>query len=182
MTMSAAARGEALRHLAPRGFATDLVTRHRAATFSIFRDGIGWSWVDSTRAGIDSMELVSNGVLDLLRAAQIAPRGIAKIAMGAIDAYRGTDAKVDDLIKHKADIMKIIEAYTGDGTFKVTIDKTQAMRLNVRATGKTVSEVVPVGMMLPIAVIGYVASQAREPEGPVMVAPPPAARPPVKKP
>jgi hypothetical protein len=179
MTMSAAARTEALRHLSPQGFATDLVTRHRAAAFSIFRDGIGWSWVDSTRAGVDAMELISNGVLDMLRAAQIAPRGIAKIAMGALDSYRGMDAKVDDLIKHKADIMKIVEAYTGDGTFKVAIDKTKAMRLHVRATGKSVSEVLPVGMMLPIAVIGYLASQAREPEGPVMVdpAPAPAAKP-----
>jgi hypothetical protein len=178
MTMSAVARGEALRHLAPQGFATDVITRHRAAAFSIFRDGIGWSWVDSTRAGVDAMELVSNGVLDILRAAQVAPRGIAKIAIGVIDSYRGTDPKVDDLIKHKADILKIVEAYSGDGTFKVAVDKTKPMRLTVRATGKTVSEVLPVGMMLPAAVVGYLASQGRE-ATPVMAdpAPAPAAKP-----
>lgn len=176
MTMSAAARGEALRHLAPQGFATDVITRHRAAAFSVFRDGIGWSWVDSTRTGVDAMELLSNGVLDMLRAAQIAPRGIAKIVMGVIDSYRGTDPKVDDLIKHKADILKIVEAYTGDGTFKVAVDKTRPMRLTVRATGKTVSEVLPVGMMLPAAVVGYLASQAKE-TSPMMVDPAPAAKP-----
>jgi hypothetical protein len=203
MTMSAAARGEALRHLAPQGFASDVITRHRAAAFSIFRDGVGWSWIDSTRAGVDAMELLSNGVLDMLRAAQIAPRGIAKIVMGVIDSYRGTDPQVDDLIKHKADILKIVEAYTGDGTFKVAVDKTRPMRLIVRATGKAVSEVLPVGMMLPAAVVGYLATQARE-AAPVMVDPtpapaakpawanppasnrpaakPPAARPPARKP
>ena len=185
MTMSATARNEALRQLAPQGFATDVVMRHKAAAFSIFHDGIGWMWVDTTRAGVDAMELVSNGALDLLRAAQIAPRGIAKIAMGALDSYRGTDAKVDDLIKHKADILKIVEAYTGDGAFKATVDK-KAMRLAVRATGKTVSEVLPFGLMLPAAVVGLLESQAREaaPPTPMMVepAPPAPAKPPAGKP
>ena len=188
MTMSQTARAEALRQLAPRGFATDVVARHRAAAFSIFHDGVGWTWVDSTRAGTDAMELVSNGALDLLRAAQIAPRGIAKIAMGALDSYRGTDAKVDDLIKRKADILKIVEAYTGDGAFKATVDK-KAMRLAVRATGKTVSEVLPFGLMLPAAVVGLLESQAREaapptPPTPMMVepAPPAPAKPPAGKP
>jgi len=185
MTMSQPARAEALRQLAPHGFASDVVARHRAAAFSIFHDGVGWTWVDSTRAGTDSMELVSNGALDLLRAAQIAPRGIAKIAMGALDSYRGTDAKVDDLIKHKADILKIVEAYTGDGAFKATVDK-KAMRLAVRATGKTVSEVLPFGLMLPAAVVGLLESQAREaaPPTPMMVepAPPAPAKPPASKP
>jgi hypothetical protein len=27
-------------------FATDLVKRHKAASFTIFHDGIGWTWVD----------------------------------------------------------------------------------------------------------------------------------------
>lgn len=202
LTMSAVARGEAVSHLGVRSFATDLITRHKAAAFSMFRDGIGWTWVDSSKAGVDSMELVSNGMLDVLRAAQIAPRGIAKIMMGAIDSYRGTSSQVDDLIKHKADIMKIVEAYTGDGSFKVAVDKNPAaLRLNVRATGKTVSEVLPFGLVLPGAVVGFLmfhGSAAPEP-APVMVDPtspgpgskpgakppadkPPAAKPPVAKP
>jgi len=152
------------------GFATDVVTRHKAAAFSIFHDGIGWTWVDTTRVGVDAMELVSSGALDLMRAAQIAPRGIAKIAMGALDSYRGTDARVDDLIKRKADILKIVETYSGDGAFKVAVDK-KAMRLTVRATGKTVSEVLPIGMMLPAAVVGFLESQAKQ--TPMMVEPPP---------
>jgi hypothetical protein len=189
LTMSPQARTEALSHLGARSFLTDLVTRHKAAAFSMFHDGVGWTWIDSSAAGVDAMELVSNGVLDVLRAAQIAPRGVAKIAMGAIDSYRGASARVDDLIKHKADIMKLVEAYTGDGNFKVAVDKNpRTMRLNVRATGKSVSEVLPFGLVLPAAVVGFMtarAGAAPEPE-PVMVEParpapvtrPPAARPP----
>jgi hypothetical protein len=173
MTMSPAARSEALRHLAPKGFASDVVMRHKAAAFSIFHDGVGWTWVDTTRTGVDAMELVSSGALDLLRSAQVAPRGFAKIAMGALDSYRGTDPKVDDLIKRKADILKIVETYTGDGAFKVAVDK-KAMRLTVRATGKTVSEVLPFGLILPGAVLGFLASEARE-APPMIDAPPPTA-------
>jgi len=190
LAMSATARGEVLRHLGSQGFAVDVITRHKAAAFSIFHDGVGWTWVDSSQAGVDAMELVSNGVLDVLRAAQIAPRGIAKIAMGAIDSYRGMNAQVDDLIKHKTDIMKIIEAYTGDGSFKVASDKNpKTMRLTVRATGKTVSEVLPFGLMLPGAVAGFLAFQADSvmapPPAPSSMPPmanPPMAKPPVAKP
>jgi len=202
LTMSAQARSEAVSHLGTRSFVTDLVTRHKAAAFSMFHDGIGWTWVDSSKSGVDAMELVSNGVVDVLRAGQIAPRGVAKIAMGAIDSYRGASAQVDDLIKHKADIMKLVEAYTGDGNFKVASDKnTRALRLTVRATGKTISEVLPIGLVLPAAIVGFMAARAGAAEAepmPMMVAPPgppgpmtapppgkppaPAARPPVKKP
>jgi len=183
LTMSAAARGEALSHLDKPGFASDLVSRHKAAAFSIFQDGIGWTWIDSSKAGLDAMELISNGVLDVLRAAQIAPRGIAKIAMGALDSYGG-NPQLDELIKHKADIQKVIEAYSGDGNFKVKLDKNaRSMRLAVRATGKTVSEVLPIGLIVPAAIGGFVMATRVEQPAPVMAAPVPAARPsPVKSP
>jgi hypothetical protein len=183
LTMSPAARTESAGHLGKQSFATDLVTRHKAAGFSIFHDGIGWTWIDSTKAGVDSMEQVSNGVLDILRAAQIAPRGIAKVAMGAIDSYRGTNPQIDDLIKHKADIQKIIEAYTGDGNFKVKSDKNpKTFRLSVRATGKSVSEVLPLGLILPGAAYALLAAKAEPEEAPKPVVPPPSAKPPAAKP
>ena len=179
LTMSSAARTEAIGHLGKQSFATDMVTRHKAAGFSIFHDGIGWTWVDSSKAGVDSMEQVSNGVLDILRAAQIAPRGIAKIALGAIDSYRGTSPQIDDLIKHKADIQKIIEAYTGDGSFKVKSDKNpKTFRLSVRATGKSVSEVLPLGLILPGAAYALIPQLKSE----EVIAPPPAAKPPAARP
>ncbi|MBC7977086.1 MAG: hypothetical protein H7138_19080 [Myxococcales bacterium] len=187
LTMSPAARAEALRKLNGPGFAADVVTRHKAAAFSVFRDGIGWTWIDSTKAGLDAMEQVSNGSLDLLRAAQIAPRGIAKIAIGALESYRGTSPQLDDLIKHKADLTKIVETYTGDGSFKVASDKNpRTLRLTVRATGKTVSEVVPFGLLVPLAIVGYFQSRVvptPPPTGAVMVEPAkpaPAAKPATK--
>jgi hypothetical protein len=89
-----------------------------------------------------------------MRAGQIAPRGMAKLAMGAIESYRGTDKIIDEVIKRKADIMKIVESYTGDGNFKIKLDKNPTtMRLDVRATGKTLSEVLPAGALVPMAAV-----------------------------
>jgi hypothetical protein len=188
LTMSTSARSEAVSRLGKHNFATDMISRHKAVGFSVFHDGTGWTWVDSTAAGLDSMEQISNGVVDVLRAAQIAPRGVAKIAMGALDSYRGTSAQIDDLIKHKTDIQKVLDTYTGDGNFKVKSDKnTKALRLTVRATGKSVSEVLPVGLIVPTLAIALAQDPADRAEAakPGAAPPPkpplPAARPPVKK-
>ena len=46
--------------------------------------------------------------------------------------------------------MKIVETYTGDGNFKVQVDKDpKTYRLSVRATGKTLAEVLPGALILP---------------------------------
>jgi hypothetical protein len=178
MAMSSTARTEALRHLAPQGFAADIVKRHRAATFAVFHDGLGWTWLDSTRDGLDDMELMSRGMLDLLRAGQLAPRGFAKIAMAVAGSYRGASSELDQLIARKADVLKIVDSYTGDGSFKVAVDKNvKAMRLNVRATGKNVSEVFP-GLMLPIAVVGFLQAQGKEADPPPAMTPAPSPAPP----
>ena len=167
LTMSPAARTEVQRNINRRGgknFLTDVVQRHKLLSLSVFHDGVGWSWIDSTRAGLDAMELSSEGLLELMKAAHIAPRGIAKIALGALDSYKGTDKRIDDLIRRKKDLMTILETYTGDGNFATKIDKdTKALRLTVRATGKSLSEVLPAGFVVPVIAGGMLMTRAGEP-------------------
>jgi len=183
VTMSPAARGELLGRLPAGGLAADLITRHKVAALSVLHNGVGWIWGDSSKAGLDAMEQMSSGLIDLLRAAQIAPRGVAKIALGALDSYQGKAPQVDDLIKHKADLMKLVETYTGDGSFKVAVDKNpKALRLSVRATGKSTSEVVPIGLLVPLGVLGYMVERGDAESRPVMTVPDhtaPSTRPPV---
>jgi hypothetical protein len=204
VAMSATARKAALDELGPKKtFATDLIQRHKAASFAVFPDGIGWTWIDRDKAGLDSMAQMAEGAMELLRAAQIAPRGLAKIVMGGLESYRGTDKMVDEVLKRKADITKIVESYSGDGNFKVKIDKNPAtLRLDVRATGKFLSEVLPVGALVPIAGLAFFGMRKKEmapppaitPAKPVTpvrpappapgqkTAPPPASKPPAPKP
>jgi hypothetical protein len=146
-------------------FATDIITRHKAASLSVFADGIGWQWADSKAGGLDSMASISEGLVDIFRAAQIAPRGFAKIVLGGLDSYKGASKQVDALLAHKADVLKIVDTYTGDGSFKVKIDKDpKALKLNVRLTGKSLSEVLPLGMVVPMGAVGFLMARGRAAE------------------
>jgi hypothetical protein len=151
LAMSQPARSEALaKHGGDQNFLTDIIKRHKFAAFAVFKDGAGWWWVDSSKAGLDSMQQVSDGVIDVLRAAQVAPRGFAKIALGALDSYRGKSKQIDDLIRHKKDIWKIVDTYSGDGQFKAASSADpKSLKLSVRLTGRSLSEVLPVGVFVP---------------------------------
>jgi len=152
VSLSATARKVALEELGPKkNFASDLIQRHKAGSLVVYTDGIGWTWIDRDRAGLENMAELSQGVIELMRAGQIAPRGFAKILLAGLASYRGTEKMIDEVLNRKADIMKIVESYSGDGNFKVKLDKNPATnRLDVRASGKTLSEVVPAGVLIPI--------------------------------
>jgi hypothetical protein len=175
MNLSPTARAEALANMKGQNFVTDVIKRHKLVSFSVHRDGIGWSWIDSNKTGLESMAQMSDGMVDILRAAQIAPRGFAKIVLGGLDSYRGTNRQIDEMIKHKNDLEKIIQSYTGDGQFKAQIDKDpKTLKLSVRLTGKSLSEVVPLGGLLPIGALwGLLLGRDVSAPPPVMVSPPP---------
>jgi len=174
-TGAPAAREAALAgHADDHDLFADLMKRHKAAGIAVFHDGIGWFWVDTTKAGLDDFAQMSDGMIDLLRAAQVAPRGFAKIALGALDSYRGKSPQVDAVIARKGDLMKLVDTYTGDGKFKANVSTDpKALRLTVRLVGKTTSEVVPVGVIVPLAAIGAFAARD-EAARPQLVAPSPS--------
>ena len=76
--------------------------------------------------------------------------------------------------------MKIVESYSGDGNFNVTVNKEpKSFKVTVRATGKTISEVVPAGFLVPLAVVGTLSARSKdeaELNGPLMMPPPPPPR------
>jgi len=183
INLSPTARAEALANMNGTNFVTDVIKRHKHWSFSVFRDGIGWSWIDSSKTGLDSMAQMSDGFVDVLRAAQVAPRGFAKIMLGGLESYKGSNKQVDELIKHKNDIEKIVSSYTGDGQFKAQIDKDpKTLKLTVRLTGKSLSEVMPLGGLLPIGAVSWLmlGKAEKHTSAPMMVAPPPPP-PPAKK-
>jgi hypothetical protein len=181
VSMSQTARAEALAGMQGQNFVTDVIKRHKLASFAVYSDGIGWTWVDNSKNGLDAMEQISQGSIEILRAAQIAPRGFAKIVMGALESYRGTNKQVDEVIKRKADIQKIIESFSGDGNFKAQVDKNPtALTLKVRLSGKSLSEVVPAGGFIPLGIIGWLttAKEKSAANGPLVAPPmPPSSQP-----
>lgn len=174
VSLSQSARAEALANMQGQNFVTDMVKRHKLAAFAVFHDGIGWTWLEnSNKAGLDAMAQISEGTIEILRAAQIAPRGFAKIVMGALESYKGTNKQVDEVIKRKADIQKIIESYSGDGNFKAQVDKDPAkLSLKVRLSGKSLSEVLPAGGFIPFGLVAWLTLARKEPMPAQIVAPP----------
>jgi hypothetical protein len=170
LTVSQALRQQVLKEHPDKNFLTDLIRRGHGSSFAIYADGIGWTFSDSTAAGLDQMAMMSDGVVDVLRAAQIAPRGFAKIAIAALDSYKGLNKQVDALLAHKADLNKLVATYTGDGQFKSKIDKdAKNLKLNVRLSGKSLSEVVPVGVVVPMAAIGFLVAGRAESTPPMQI-------------
>jgi hypothetical protein len=163
--------------------AADLFTRCKAASFAVYHDGVGWSWTDSSKDGFDAMVTLSEGVIDIMRASQVAPRGIAKIALGALESFK-SDPRIADLLKHRDDLLKVVAGFTGDGTFRVKADKdAKAFKVTIRATGKSVSEVLPVGLIVPLGALGAVVAlrDGQAVQSPAMIVVPPAkSSPPAK--
>jgi hypothetical protein len=162
-------------------FIADLIESHELAILALHSDGVTFHWQDEKREGLDRMVLLTEGLVELTRAAHVAPRGLAKIVVASLDSYRGRSKELDALIARKADILRLVNEYSGDGQFKVQVDKNSRTRtLTVRATGRTLAEVVPAVMFVP-AIAGFylfveqkeAASQPRQVPPPRKPAPPP---------
>jgi len=177
MTLSQTARNEAIAGLAGQTFPSDVIRRHKLLAFSVYHDGIGWTWIDSTKPGLDAMTEVSNGMVEMLRGTQTWSRGFAKIMLGALESYRGTNSQLDELLRRKTELGKLVDAYIGDGNFKAKIDSDpKSLRLAVRLTGKSTSDVVPFALVVPAALAGFMAARSAPvttSAPPVLIAPPP---------
>lgn len=150
-------------------FLTDVVKRHKFMALTLYADGIGWVWADASKAGLDRMIMMSEGLIEVMRAAQVAPRGIGKIVLSALESYRGKSRELDQIIAARSKIANAITAYTGDGLFKVSqVVDAKNLRVTVRATGKTLSEVVPAALFVPAVAWGLLMEGA-SPQPPVII-------------
>ena len=139
-----------------QSFPTEFARQHVVFGTAVFHDGIAWLWQDRAKASFDRATMMSDGSIDLLRAAQVAPRGLAKIFVAGLAAYRGTNPTIDQLLAHQDDLLSLVTTYTGDGKFAVKTQKDdKQLRLYVRASAGHVSEVLPIGSLLPLALVGY---------------------------
>jgi hypothetical protein len=119
-------------------------------------DGLAWATYSKSAAGVERASMFAEGAIDLMRAFQIAPRGFAKVALAYLDTFAGQSKELDEVIKHKADILKIVDEFSGDGQFKAQIDKdAKAKGVVVHATAKHLSEVLPLGLIIPIGATSF---------------------------
>ena len=130
------------------------------AAGAVYANGVGWVIQDKDADGHARTVMASDGIIDLMRAAHLAPRGIVKVLMSVVDDVGGKDPEIAELKKHKDDILKLLDQFTGDGKFKVkTDDDKKNFKLTVRASGKKLSDVLPVGFIVPMMWLGFMESQ-----------------------
>jgi hypothetical protein len=132
---------------------SDLAAGLEVATMGLHHDGMSWTWSDKTDAGAKRARLASEGIIELMRAAQIAPRGLAKLAVASLESYAGTSKEIDVLIQRKSELLGLVSEYTGDGRFMAAIAGTGKL-VTVRLSGRKVSDVVPVGLLVPAVAAG----------------------------
>lgn len=165
------ARLAALAATEPQSFGRDLATGHELAIFTASATGIGWVYQARTDAFARRVKVASEGVIALMRAAQVAPRGFFQLATAALPSYQGLDRDLDALIASKDKLATAASELIGDGTFaaKVRLD---GRTVTVTTVGKKLSDVLPISVVIGLGAIGWV-TERKQAEAPM---PPPPVR------
>ncbi|MCC6999124.1 MAG: hypothetical protein IT370_31210 [Deltaproteobacteria bacterium] len=135
----------------------DLLTGLDYGAFWLKSNGVGWTVTTKTPAGLQRAADFSEGVVSFMRANHHVARGMARLALAALPSLGKQGAMVT---RFRPEILKLIEAWTGDGNFPATVATNAATRtVLVSATGKSLSDVLPVAGMVPLGAVFLLASK-----------------------
>ena len=128
----------------------DLVSGHQFGAVALTSKGISWTFQARNKDGYRRALMASEGALDLFRASHIGTRGMARVALAALYSYRGKVKEIDAILQHENELMSVLSAFTGNGKFKTVVDKKpKKFTVSVKATGKKLSDVLPLMGILP---------------------------------
>jgi hypothetical protein len=95
-----------------------------------------------------------------------------------MESYRGTSKPLDQVIRRKDDLLKLVDSFSGDGKFAATVNTDpRTLRLDVRATAATFSQVAPFGLLVPFAGFAYFGFRTVD-SGPAIMEQPSPQKPP----
>ena len=153
----------------------DLLTGHQQAGFAIAHDGVTWVWQARDAAGLQHAAMASEGLIELFRASHLATRGLARVLIASLHSYAGKDPDIDALLRQEDKLIEFAVQVSGDGNFRADVRKDAKSRtVTVDAHGKKLSDVLPVGGLLPLIAAGaYFTLQSEATE----LLPPPPVRP-----
>jgi hypothetical protein len=161
-------------------FGRDLLVNHKVAVLSATATGLTWMYDAKDAAFARRMETASKGLIDLMRAAHLAPRGMAQVAVAALPSYARMSKELDAVVAARDQVMAAVWDLTGDGKFsaRVRVDGTLVTTV---ATGKKFTDVVPASFVVGLGAIGFLTSgRAMDDKAPAMAHPPARAVPPRK--
>jgi hypothetical protein len=144
-------------------FGRDLVSNHTVGVFAASATGVSWMYEAKDAAFAKRMETASKGLIDLMRAAHLAPRGVAQVAVAALPSYAKMSKELDAVIASKDKLMGAVWDLTGDGKFAAKV-KVDGNLVTVVATGKKFSDVVPSSFVIGLGAIGYLTAARGGPD------------------
>ena len=143
------------------------IAGQKHSAWSVHHDGVSWTYAARDADGYRTALLASEAALDLMRAGHLFGRGVARAIMAGLRAQAGDEPEVQALLAREKEILQLVERVTGDGRFKATVGRQAARRtVSVRARGRSLSEVVPLAGVLPLAGAGAWLTFARAPAPP----------------
>jgi hypothetical protein len=140
-------------------FGRDLIANHTVGVLAASATGVAWMYEAKDAAFAKRMETASKGLIDLMRAAHLAPRGVAQLAVAALPSYAKVSKELDAVIASKDKLMEAVWDLTGDGKFAAKV-KLDGNLVSVTASGKKFSDVVPSSFVVGLAAIGFLVERA----------------------
>jgi len=148
-------------------FGRDLVMNHTVAVFAASSTGVGWMYEAKDAAFAKRMEEASKGMVDLMRASHLAPRGMVQIAVAALPSYAKKSKEIDAVLASKDQLLDAVWDMTGDGKFGAKI-KVDGKLLTAQLTGKKISDVVPASFVFGLGAIGFLVERGEKDAAAVM--------------
>lgn len=126
-------------------------------------DGVGWTVQTRDASGVERARLASEGVVEMMRAAHHASRGLVRLAFAVLPSYAKASAEVALAVKHGPALLALLDGMSGDGSFKhETKVDAKDRSVTVVARGAHLSDVLPVGGLMPVAGAGAVLFMTRD--------------------
>jgi hypothetical protein len=140
----------------------DIVAALSQVRFSVLRNGVSWRYVATDKDGMQAAVLASEGLLDLMRASHLFARALARLILAGVRTHARNEPKLAAIVAREAELLKLVDSMTGDGRFAGSVQKNAAKNMvTVKATGRRLSEVVPVVGVLAAAGAGFAMFGAR---------------------
>ena len=133
--------------------------------FSILRNGVSWRYVATDRDAYQAAVLASEGTLDLMRAGHLFARALARLVLSGVRTHARSQPSLQAIVAREKDLLRLVDQLTGDGRFSASVSRAPGKNtVTVKATGRTLSQVVPVAAVFPLAAAGALFGVARRKE------------------
>lgn len=133
----------------------DVVAGLSQVRFSVLRNGVSWRYVATDKSGYQAAVLASEGLLDLMRASHLFARAIARLVLSGVRTHARSQPKLQPIVAREKELLRLVDQLTGDGRFAASVSRGAARNtVTVKATGRTLSDVLPVAGLFPLAAAG----------------------------